>query len=98
MKTMDEWLRDNPIAVTHIMRAQVIASHVIVMEEIRSLQGKPFDYSAEVNRLSDQQAALAEFFDLQYERELVQRMKEKREDRRRQSVRLLRRQETPAPS
>lgn len=89
MKTMDDWLRDNPVALVNMMRAQVVASHVIIMEEIRSIQGKPFDFAEEVNRLSDHQKGLAEFFDLQYERELGQRLKAKREARQGPKVRML---------
>jgi len=97
MKTMDEWLRDNPVALVNMMRAQVVASHVVIMEEVRSLQGQPFDLAAEVNRLSDHQKGLAEFFDLQYERELAGRLKEKREARRRQQVRVIQPKKTGQP-
>ena len=88
-KSIEEWLRDNPITLAHMMRAQVVASHLIIMEEIRNLQGKPFDFADEVNRLSDSQKGLAEFFDLQYERELAQRLKEKREARQGSKVQKL---------
>lgn len=33
------------------VRTQVAASHLILLEEIRTLQGRPFDRDAEANRL-----------------------------------------------
>jgi len=86
-KTVEDWIRDNPIVLVHMLRAQVTASHVIVMQELREIQGRPFDLAEEVNRLSDQTAGLTMFFDMDYEREMVQKLKEKRTARRRQQMR-----------
>lgn len=89
MKTIDDWIHDNPVVLVNMTRGQVVASHVIIMEEIRSLQGKPFDFAEEVNRLSDTQKGLTQFFDLQYERELAQKLRDKRAARQGQKVRTL---------
>ncbi len=86
-KTTEEWILDNPLILVHMLRAQVTASHIIVMQELRELQGRPFDLAAEVNRLSDQTAGLTMFFDMDYEREMIQKLKEKRTARRRQQMR-----------
>jgi len=66
-KTVDERFRDDLNVLVTIMRSQVIASHVIIMEEIRDLQGKPFDCTVEVNRLEEHRKVLAEHFNLQYD-------------------------------
>lgn len=86
-KTMDEWFRDNPVVVLHIMRAYINASHLIVMEELREIQSLPFDPDAEVDRLFKMQLHLTELFDLQFERAQAQRVKEKREARRKEKER-----------
>jgi hypothetical protein len=93
-KTIDEWIKDNPIMLAHMMRGQVAASHLIILEEIRALQGRPFDYTEEFNRLADHQNALSEFFDLQYEHAVIQRLKEKRAARQRGRVQTLRPEES----
>lgn len=86
-KTAEDWILDNPIVLIHMLRAQVTASHIIVMQELRELQGRPFDTADEVNRLSDQTTGLTMFFDMNYEREMIQKLKEKRAVRRRQQMR-----------
>ncbi|MDD2853855.1 MAG: hypothetical protein PHY09_18360 [Desulfuromonadaceae bacterium] len=84
MKTIDDWLRDNPTALINMMRGYISASHLIIIEELRDIQSQPFDADAETKRLYDFQKLLAEHFDLDYERAQVQAMKEKREARHRE--------------
>lgn len=84
LKTMDEWFRDHPVMLVNVMRAQINASHIILLEELRTMQDKPFNAPDEITRLTRLQQKLAEMFDLQYEQELLRKLKEKREARQRE--------------
>lgn len=87
MKTVDSWLQNNPTAFLNMVRGYTNASHLIIMEELRGIQGQPFDADAETARLYDLQKLLSEHFDLDYERALVQSLKEKRESRQKERER-----------
>lgn len=84
MKTMDEWFRDHPVMLVNVMRAQINASHIILLEELRAIQGKTFDAPDEITRLNRLQQSLAELFDVEYEQNLLRKLKEKREARQRE--------------
>lgn len=54
--------QDSLFELIKILRAEVAASHLIVMEGIRDLQEAPFDRTAEANRLFDEQREFIKFF------------------------------------
>jgi uncharacterized protein with ATP-grasp and redox domains len=80
-KTLDDWIRENPVILISLMRGHLAASHLIIMQELRAIQGKPIDYGVETDKLIDLQKTLAEVFDMKLERELAQKLKERRESR-----------------
>jgi len=62
-----------------IIRSDVIASHLIIMEEIRTLQGLPFDYGEETKRFTAQRTRLAETLSAKNTKEALSRVLARRQ-------------------
>lgn len=64
-KPLDELIREELYSALNIIRHDVLASHLIIMEEIRTLQEDMFDPEAEVRRFLDLRKSAAAALNLE---------------------------------